>query len=84
MRGEETSDLAERRVLAVDDEGHECHSEGQVLRVEVHDEEADLARGILLSESVCVCEGQGGEERVAVKDDTCKRLSITVSNSSLK
>lgn len=75
MRGDETSKLAECSVLTVDDEGHEQEGEGQELRVEVHNKEAYLTRRVVLGERVRVCEGEGGEERIAVKEDTCKRLS---------
>lgn len=71
---DETGELAECSALAVDDEGHKQQGEGQVLRIEVHNEEANLTRWVVLGECVGVCEGKGGEERVAVQKDTCKRL----------
>lgn len=75
MGGDESCELGERSALTVDDEGHEQQSKRQVLGVEVYNEEADLTRRVVLSERVRVCEGQRGEERVAIENDTCKRLS---------
>jgi hypothetical protein len=73
--GDETKDLSEGSVLAVDDECHKQQSERQELGVKVHDEEIDLTGGVVLGERVRVCEREGGEERVTVKKHTCGRLS---------
>ena len=74
MRSDETGGLAERRLRAVDDEGHKRECVGQVLCVEGHDEEGHLPGGVLLGVGVCVREGEGGEEGVAAEEDTCKCL----------
>jgi stress response protein YsnF len=66
MRGDQAGDLRHGGLGTVDDEGHEEQREGQVLCVEVEDEEVDLARGVVLGEGVGVGKRKGGEESVAV------------------
>ena len=83
VRGDEACGLAERSLRAVDDEGHECERVGQVFRVEGHDEKGHLPSGVFLGVGVGVREGQGGEEGVAVEEDTCKCLVQSPSVSLL-
>ena len=60
MRCNEPGDLAVSLSRAVDDEGHEKQGVRQVFGVEVEDEKVDLASGIVLGESIRVCESKGG------------------------
>jgi stress response protein YsnF len=71
MCGEQARELGSCGIWAIDDESHEEQGEGQILCVEVHDEEADLARRVVLRERVCVRERERGEEGVAVEDAAC-------------
>lgn len=81
MCGDETRELAGRGVGAVDDEGHEEECEGQIFGVEVQDEEVDLTGGVVLCESICVCECECGEESVAVEEKA--RNCLCVQSASI-
>lgn len=74
MGGKQSSDLRHRRIGTVDDEGHEEQGEGEVFRVEVEDEEADLTRRAILCEGIRVRHCECGEEGVAVEEAACEGL----------
>jgi stress response protein YsnF len=77
MRSDETWKLASCRFGAIDDKGHEEERKRQVFRIKVQDEEADLARRIVLCEGVCVRKRECGEERVAVEEEACDCLELS-------
>lgn len=76
MGGEETGGLGHGLRLAVDDECHEQQSKRQVLRIEINDEEGDLASGVVLGEGVRVGEREGRKEGICVQEDASDGLNI--------
>jgi hypothetical protein len=82
VRGDETSELGKRRLMAIDDKGHEEQGKGQVLRVKIDDEERHGARRVVLGEGIRVGEGEGGEESVRVQDAACGCLYVDCQHES--
>ena len=74
MGREETSSLRDSMRRSIHDQRHEEHRERKELRFELDDKERDLARRVVLSVRVRVCERQGGQKRVRIEEVACKHL----------
>jgi hypothetical protein len=77
MCGKQSRKLGSCRIRAIDNEGHEEEGKGQIFRIKVDDEEADLTRWAVLCECVCVRERECGKEGIAIQETACECLLLS-------